>query len=248
MQLTYHLATVASQRYTLDETFVSPESIDWREQSAVNAVQDQSKDSSCGSCYAFAAIAALESQYYVKTGKLLKLSEQEIVDCASFGCNGGALSHVYDYILKNGISTAEDYPYTSKKGKCRRDEVARSEVKIYGFAKFFIREQVKQTVAQLGPVVASVYASPKHFKFYAEGIHNNPEVFEESIDHAVVIVGYGTDKETGLDYWIIRNSWSEDWGDNGYIKISRDNIFEDYTYFPLLDETTKKSTMRFIQH
>jgi C1A family cysteine protease len=246
--LTYFLAAVDSQNFTLNESFEAPEALDWREQSAVNEVQDQSKDSSCGSCYAFAAIAALESQYFVKTGKLLKLSEQEIVDCAAFGCNGGAMRLVYDYILKNGISTAEDYPYISKKGKCRRDEVKRSEVKIYGYGEFFGIEKIKKAVAQLGPVVASVYASPKHFEFYAEGIHNNPEVFEETSNHVVVIDGYGTDKETGLDYWIIRNSWSEDWGDDGYIKLLREKEFDDPVYFPLLDEKTKKSTTRFIQH
>jgi cathepsin L len=251
MLLAFALSIVKSQEFTLNETFVVPEALDWRQKSAVNEVQDQSKEKDCGSCYAYAAIAVLESQYFVKTGKLLKLSEQEIVDCAAFGCNGGSIGLVYDYILKNGIATIEDYPYTPDKGKCRRDEVARSAVKIYGFAELPSDGSVKETVALFGPVVAGIYASPKHFEFYQKGIHNNREVITSDRNHAVVIVGYDTDEKTGLDYWVVRNSWSKDWGEDGYFRIMRINSTFGTIgsiHFPLLDEATKKSTTRFIQH
>jgi C1A family cysteine protease len=231
-----------AQKPSFNQSFEVPESIDWREQSAVNEVQDQSKDAPCGSCYAFATIAALESHYFIKTGKLLKLSEQEIVDCAegTDGCIGGSPAMVYNYIIKNGIALAEDYPYTSKQGKCRKDEVARSEVTVYGYSVLESSENLTNAVAEFGPLAIEIHAHAKHVKFYANGIHNNLQVFKLPKNHGVVLVGYGTDKKTGMDYWIVRNSWSEDWGENGYIRILRTNNTDSgYSYFPLLNEAVK---------
>ena len=98
-----------------------PEKVDWREQGAVNPVMDQGQ---CGSCWAFSAIGAIEGAHFVKTKELLKLSEQQMVDCArddygNFGCGGGNEKAALRYAMKNSIETEETYPYTATDQNCK---------------------------------------------------------------------------------------------------------------------------------
>lgn len=208
-------------------------------------MKDQKQDRDCGSCYAFSAIAALESQYFVKTGKLLELSEQEIVDCSkeNFGCNGGSEDLVYMYIYEHGIALAKDYPYTSQEGKCRRDEVPRSEVKVHGYSYVSTPEKLKKAIAEFGPVVVGLNLIPSSFRFYKEGIYDDLESLTGRINHVVAAVGYGTDEKTGKDFWILKNSFSEKWGENGYMRVLRDDkIFSDpsFGFYPILDESARE--------
>jgi C1A family cysteine protease len=236
---------IRPQVSSFNESFEVPDALDWRDLNAVTKVRDQKEHFDCGSCYAFSAIAALESQYFVKTGKLLQLSEQEIVDCSeeNFGCNGGSEDLVYMYIMENGIALAEDYPYTSKQGNCRKNEVPRSEVKVYGYAFIRSPEQLKKAIAEFGPVVVGLNLIPETFRFYKKGIYDDLESLTGQINHVLAAVGYGTDNKTGLDFWILKNSFSKNWGEDGYIRVLRDEkIFTppSYGFYPLLNESARE--------
>jgi cathepsin L len=231
-----------AQPAKINESLEVPESIDWRSLGALNDVQDQNKGRNCGSCYAFASLAVLESHHFIRKGKLLKLSEQEIVDCSygNDGCFGGQEGLTYNYIIKNGISLAEDYPYRSVEGKCRKNSVERSEVKVFGFAELRNQTNLKTAIAQHGPVIIPLNLLTETFRFYKEGILEDRDVTYGDTNHAVVVVGYGNDEETGLDYWIIRNSFSKAWGENGYMRIGmhEKTFFEPFFgYYPLLVES-----------
>lgn len=78
---------------------------------------------------------------------------------------------------------------------------------------------LQEAVATIGPISVSIDASEQTFQFYANGIYDNPLCSSENLGHAVLLVGYGT--ENGLDYWLIKNSWGTEWGNDGYVKIAR---------------------------
>ena len=215
---------ILSQNISFNESFKTPNEIDWRTHGAVTKIRDQKKDADCGSCYAFASIAALESQHFVKTGHLLELSVQEIVDCSSKnkGCNGGSEDEVYNYIAYNGIGLAKDYIYESNEGRCRKNKAPRSEVEVFGFVEFGTAKDITKAIAEFGPVVVGLDLYSKSFRFYKEGIYDDPECTSGEINHLVVAVGFGTDEASGLDYWILKNSFSESWGEKGYMRLLRD--------------------------
>ena len=95
-----------------------PNSYDWTTAGGVTPVKDQGY---CGSCYAFSAVAAIESAILIKTGKVVSLSEQQIVDCnyENYGCNGGFMDLVYDYLQTKYLATSANYPYTAQDGSCQ---------------------------------------------------------------------------------------------------------------------------------
>jgi cathepsin L len=249
-EVLFNFYEIRAQPAKINESFEVPEAIDWRNLGAVNEAADQNKDRNCGSCYAFASLAALESHHFIRTRKLLKLSEQEIVDCSygNDGCFGGQEGLTYNYIIRNGISLAEDYPYRSIEGKCRKNEVERSEVKVFGYAELRNQTNLKSAIAQHGPVIIPLNLLPKTFRFYKEGILEDREVTYGDTNHAVVVVGYGKDEETGLDNWIIRNSFSKSWGENGYVRIAMNEdqtFFEPFFgYYPLLDKSAADDNVR----
>lgn len=206
-----------------DEELNLPSAIDWRERGAVTRVKDQRE---CGSCYAFATVGALESQLFLKTGKLIELSEQEIVDCArnygTVNCYGGFPPTVYGYFKdKGGVSRAADYPFEGKAGECRVNE---NKVKIAvkgfgtisGFANGLFDETLILTLANVGPVAASVPVSLDSFIRYSSGIYSESRC--ERTNHTVLLVGYSIGN--GTDYWIIKNSWGRTWGEDGYMRLS----------------------------
>lgn len=200
-----------------------PESIDWREKGAVTAVKDQGK---CGSCWAFSATGALEGQHFLKTGKLVPLSEQNLIDCAGAygpqGCEGGNFDCAFTYVKDNGgIDTEESYPYEAVDGACRfkREDVGATDT---GFVdlKMFSESELQKAVANVGPISVGIDASRSSFHFYAGGVYDDPACFSTLPSHAVLVVGYGV--LDGKKYWLVKNSWSESWGDKGYILMSRD--------------------------
>jgi C1A family cysteine protease len=206
----------------INDTVYNTEYYDWRDYGAVSSVKNQGQ---CGSCWAFSATASVESLYYINNKKLLNLSEQELVDCIGLrngcnGCNGGEITGAFDYISNSGICSYDNYPYTSgttkKTGKCVKCE---DIYKIQGCYNVIEGNQIQLKTAVLqNPVSVAIEADTHYFQLYSEGIISDIKC-GTNLDHAVVVVGFG--EENNIKYWIVKNSWGEDWGENGYVRIQR---------------------------
>jgi C1A family cysteine protease len=208
----------------------APASLDWTTKGVVNPVRDQGQ---CGSCWAFATTANAESVWAISTGKLLDLSEEYLVDCATgvgyfnMGCNGGQPDSALKYMINNGQCSEASYPYTSgvtkTAGPCQKCTSA--GVKFSSCSDVTPKDQValKAAVA-IGPVVIAIEADTRYFQSYSSGILDSTSC-GTTLDHAVEIVGYGT--ENGVDYWKVRNSWTSSWGENGYVRIKKTSSTND---------------------
>ena len=208
-----------------------PDSIDWTTKGVVNSVRDQGQ---CGSCWAFATTANSESVWAISSGDLLDLSEEFLVDCASglgyfnMGCNGGNPDSALKYMINNGQCTEASYPYTAgvstTAGSCQKCTSA--GVKFSSCSDVTPNDQLalKAAVSQQ-PVVIAIEADTRYFQTYSTGILTDADKCGTTLDHAVEIVGYGT--ENGIDYWKVRNSWGETWGEAGYVRIQRSSSTDD---------------------
>uniref|UniRef100_A0A8D8TQT2 Cathepsin L n=1 Tax=Cacopsylla melanoneura TaxID=428564 RepID=A0A8D8TQT2_9HEMI len=217
------LATEPGVTFIAPDNVVLPKEVDWRKKGAVTAVKDQGQ---CGSCWAFSSTGALEAQHFRKTGKLVSLSEQNLVDCSgkygNQGCNGGLMDQAFQYIKENhGIDTENSYPYEAEDDKCRY-KPAKAGAVDRGYVDITEgdEDKLQAAVATIGPVSIAIDASHQSFQFYSEGVYYEPECNTTQLDHGVLIVGYGTDAED-QDYWLVKNSWNTTWGDQGYIKMAR---------------------------
>ncbi|XP_051113846.1 cysteine proteinase 3-like [Andrographis paniculata] len=198
-----------------------PESKDWRKTGIVSAVKDQG---SCGSCWTFSTTGALEAAYSQKFGKNISLSEQQLVDCAgafnNFGCNGGLPSQAFEYIKYNGgLETEEAYPYTGKDGDCKySSKNAAAQVRDSVNITLGAEDELKHAVAFVRPVSVA-FEVVDGFRAYKNGVYTSTSCGSTPMDvnHAVLAVGYGV--ENGIPYWLIKNSWGADWGDDGYFKM-----------------------------
>jgi len=207
-----------------------PDEWNWIEEGAVPPVKDQSM---CGSCWAFSAIGAIEGARFVDTGNLTALSEQELVDCdkLDMGCNGGLMDNafLFDENTTHGICSEQDYPYVGHKhlfGGCRSEEsknqsrhycesVNHSRVKTFVDIENTIPALIKAVAKQPISVAIQVISS---FQFYSDGVYSDDEC-GDMLDHGVLTVGYG--EEDDVPYFLVRNSWGENWGDGGYIKMAQ---------------------------
>lgn len=203
---------------------VLPDQVDWREQGVVTAAKDQG---SCGSCWAFSAAETLESHLAIATGDpVMKLSPQQIVSCApnpdqcggSGGCDGSTQPLAFNYTETAGITTDASYPYTSRTGTCDTSKITPVAYNS-GYVDLPVNDgaALMDAVANQGPVSISIAAGGFRFQFYGGGILKSCNDYV--MDHAVQLVGYGT--ENGQDYWLVRNSWGASWGENGYIRLAR---------------------------
>lgn len=206
-----------------------PSSVDWRTKGAVSPIQDQGQ---AGTCYSFSTAAAVESAMAIKSGVLTKLSEQQIVDCSTIknggpnmGVNGGQISATFDWIGKtNGLCTETAYPYvsgtTKTTGTCQKtcSKVVGSDVQSV-FDVPIKSDSAMMTAISQQPVSIAIEADQSSFQLYKSGVFTGS--CGTSLDHAVVLVGYGT--MSGIEYYILRNSWSTSWGDKGYMYIGKGN-------------------------
>jgi len=199
-------------------TDLNKNSVDWRERYKVSSVKNQG---SCGSCWAFSSVGAVESAWAIKHNILYNLSEQELIDCSTQnnGCEGGSMDLAFQYIIENGLCSNLSYPYTAEEEQC--NNTCKSLVKISNYSDIIQnKEKILMKAVQHQPVSVAIQANKRSFQMYKSGIYSDPDCGFQ-LDHGVLLVGYGYDKDLNMDYWIIKNSWSESWGENGYIRIQR---------------------------
>jgi len=208
-----------------------PPYVDWRQKNIITPVKDQGD---CGSCWTFGTTENIESIFALTTGYLLELSEQMILDCipnpddcgGTGGCGGGTPELIYGTILENswtGLMSEWVYPYVSHSGvnqpKCLFNEsLVESEFNGYEVLPSNQYAPVMAALATVGPLVINVDAS--RWSKYETGVFNGCNQTNPDIDHVVQLVGYGTDPKLG-DYWLVRNSWTPFYGENGYIRLAR---------------------------
>lgn len=212
---------------------------------AVTAVKDQG---GCGSCYVFSAAATMEGNMCMNGLKDCStwkgISEQQVLDCGSYrlgrdddrewfdfhGCSGGWQSNVIQFnYYTRGVVDSEDYPYvsgmTGKTNECQlMERTAYPDRYICGTTSKSGANatEVKEALFNKGPLAVGMYVGGT-FSSYKSGVYvpaetDCPNLETSGINHAMTAVAYG--RENGLDYWLIKNSWGPNWGDNGFIKVA----------------------------
>ncbi|XP_043576829.1 procathepsin L-like [Chiloscyllium plagiosum] len=196
--------------------------IDWRKKGFVTPVKNQGH---CGSCWAFSATGAIEGQWFERHKQLISLSEQNLVDCSgqygAHGCFGGWMSQAFEYVINNhGINSAADYPYLASDQACKfMPNKTAATIRHYAFV--IGREKyLAKAVERIGPVSVAVDANQRDFQLYHSGIYRSEKCSRHLPNHAMLVVGFGG--KNRQKYWLVKNSWGTDWGDEGYIKIAKD--------------------------
>jgi cathepsin H len=219
-------ATHKSTGWTKPAGAPLPDSIDWRDKGALNAIKSQGH---CGSCWTFSTTGCLESHHFLKYGVMKNLSEQQLVDCAGAfnnkGCNGGLPSQAYEYIHYNGgLDTEDQYPYTAVTGKTC-NYVASPATKVASVVNItaYDEEQLHAAVGTTGPV-SIAYQVSADFRNYHSGVYDGVcDTTPDKVNHAVVAVRYGVAdaSNANMPYFTVRNSWGTTFGEDGYFRIHR---------------------------
>jgi len=206
-----------------------PTSLDWTTKGAVTPVKSQGH---CGSCWSFSTTGALEGGYQILGGgPLVSLSEQQYVDCAPFpnmGCNGGNMNFGLRFAKDHDICTESSYPYKAVGGKCHSSGCTVglasgtvTGVKALGNKLFKAKDQDIMSAVAVQPLSVAIEADKKEFfQHYKSGVLTGAGC-GTSTDHGVLLVGYGHDTASGTDFWKLKNSWTAQWGDSGYVRVAR---------------------------
>jgi len=198
----------------------APTSVDWVTQGVVTPVKNQGD---CGSCWAFSTTGSIECEFAIQTGQLNSLSEQQLVDCSDSygneGCDGGLMDWAFEYVInEGGLCTEAAYPYTGVDGTCQAATCGTLYNPINAYTD--VTSDVEAdlvTASVLGCVSVAIEADQYAFQYYSSGILTG--LCGTSLDHGVLVVGYGIDTTQNLDYWLVKNSWGTTWGEAGYIQI-----------------------------
>ncbi|CAF0828329.1 unnamed protein product [Adineta ricciae] len=204
-----------------------PAAVDWRKKGAVTSIIESQGE--CGSDWAYTATTALEGQHFLKTGKLVRLSAQNLLDCSdkfgNEGCNGGLVNAAFQYIKVNkGVDTEASYPYKAIQGQCRFNESTVGAT-VTGFANIAKGNEtaLQIAIATVGPIGIAIDDLHDSFIFYSSGVYDEPACSTKDWSHTMTVVGYDTfnNGTTKQDYYIVKNSWGEEFGMHGYIWMSR---------------------------
>jgi len=203
-----------------------PDRFDWRDHGAVTNVKDQKQ---CGSSPMFGCIAVIEAAHVTfEGGPLTNLSSQQLIDCCPLanetlmcsGCMGSFYEPLFDYVIQYGLESEEDYPYSGQDEVCKyeKDKV-KARISKYFQVPPGDEEECARAIAENGPLANAVDANTASFMYYTAGIYDDPDC-KKNVDHGIAIVGYGVD-DTNNPFWVLKNSWGWNWGENGYIRIAR---------------------------
>jgi len=198
------------------------DTVNWVNKGAVTPIKNQGQ---CGSCWSFSTTGSTEGAHFLKTGNLVSLSEQNLMDCSKSygnnGCNGGLMDDAFKYIIANkGIDTESSYPYTAATKFDCKYKAADSASTLSNFKDVTSgSETALADAAKITPISVAIDASHNSFQLYTSGVYYEPACSSTQLDHGVLVVGYGSDN--GSDYWIVKNSWGTTWGMSGYIWMSR---------------------------
>ena len=212
--------------------------VDWRDAGCVTPVKDQGQ---CGSCWSFSTTGTVEGAHCAKSGELLSLSEQQLVDCATtfnMGCNGGNPLITYRYLKSHYAILEDDYSYQAVQGACAYDSSPKTDVQV---AQTFQVSQnnvsaLKQALSQ-STVSVLIEADQRVFQLYKTGVFDSAQC-GTTLDHAVMLVGYG--KDNGQEYWILKNSWNTTWGEQGFARLATGGGkkgtcgISQYVYYPTI--------------
>ncbi|KAM4093524.1 hypothetical protein ACB094_06G123900 [Castanea mollissima] len=216
-----HECSTETSSFKYENVTALPSSMDWRKKKAVTPIKDQGH----WCCWAFSAVAAMEEITQLTTGKLISLSEQELVDCdtkgVDQGCQGGLMDNAFQFIQHNhGLTTEANYPYMGADGTCNAKEEANDAAKKTGYEDVPANsEQALLKAVANQPVSVAIDAGGFEFQFYSTGVFTGP--CGTSLNHGVTAVGYGVSND-GTKYWLVKNSWGTQWGEEGYIQMQRD--------------------------